>query len=83
MPHKTLCFFRARVGYSEMPMCRAYGDVVAAALASQMEATTVRGARQLEGQTCYVSRRRMVTYFLTGKTHGFFDVSGFHLKFQW
>ena len=54
MPHKTLCFFRARVGYSEMPMCRAYGDVVAAALASQMEATTVRGARQLEGQTCYV-----------------------------
>ena len=42
MPHKTLCFFRARVGYSEMPMCRAYGDVVAAALASQMEATTVR-----------------------------------------
>lgn len=36
-----------RVGYSEMPMCRAYGDVVAAALASQMEATTVRGARQV------------------------------------
>jgi len=36
-----------RVGYSEMPMCRAYGDVVAAALASQMEATTVGSAEKI------------------------------------
>lgn len=36
-----------RVGYSELPFCRAYGDVVAAALASQMEATTVGSAEKI------------------------------------
>lgn len=36
-----------RVGYSELPFCRAYGDVVAAALASQMEATTVGSAERI------------------------------------
>lgn len=36
-----------RVGHAEMPFCRAYGDVIAASLASQMDATTVGSAEKI------------------------------------
>ena len=37
-----------RVGNAEMPFCRAYGDVIAAALASQMAATVGSGEQICE-----------------------------------
>lgn len=56
-------------------MCRAYGDVVAAALASQMEATTVRVpgdcGSPLEEENGYI--------FFNGKEHSF-EVSILHLN---